>query len=67
MTNYIGFLVLLFAKTRTLFAEGSVVVEVLKSSAPWKVGVAAFVVLTLCPQENTKLAFPSAACSFSLA
>ena len=67
MINYIGFLVLLFAKTRTLFAERSVVVDVLKSSAPWKVGVAAFVVLTLCPQENTKLAFPSADCRFSLA
>ena len=67
MTNYIGFLILLFAKTRALFAERSVVVEVLNSSAPWKVGVAEFVVLTLFPQENTKLALPSAACRFSLA
>ena len=67
MINYIGFLVLLFATTRILWAELFVVVEALNSAAPIKVGVAAFVVLTLFPQENTKLAFPSAACRFSLA
>ena len=69
--SYVEFLALLAVadlrgKTRALCAEEpGETCRFLNSSNPWKVGVA--FTFTRFPQENTKLAFPSAAIMFSLA
>ena len=71
--SYDEFLVLLAvavlrAKTRTrglCAEEPGETCKFLNSSSPWNVGVS--LLFTRFPQENTKLAFPSAAVMFSLA